>query len=180
MRQTRSHIQLVAVAALAAVCLAGQVAGVSVATAASSPTIDKAALNKQVQEAIAKAKAEKGAGALGAGEGSTGAGEGTTGSSEAFSNLTSGKGSEEETTRTTPTTPTSSSSSISFNVLVPIFAAGALLLGGIAFFIVRDSRGMTPAGDGLASASAAQERAARQRKRRAKAKAARRQRKRNR
>ena len=66
------------------------------------------------------------------------------------------------------------------NVIVPILALGAILLGGIAFFIVRDSRGMAPAGGGLASAISAQERAARQRKRRAKAKAARRQRKRNR
>ncbi len=57
---------------------------------------------------------------------------------------------------------------------------GAVLLGGIAFFIVRDARSVAPVVDGLAGAGSAQERAARLRKRRAKAKAARRQRKRNR
>ncbi len=179
MRRIRSHIQLVA--ALVAVCLTGQVVGVGLAAAANSPTIDKAALNKQVQEAIAKAKAEKGAGAQGAtGAGSAGAGTGSSGS-EAFSNLTGGTGGQEETTTpTTATTAASSSSGLSINVLVPIFAVGLVLLGGIAFFIMRDARGMAPAGDGLASASSVQDRAARQRKRRAKAKAARRQRKRNR
>jgi cobalamin biosynthesis Mg chelatase CobN len=180
MRRIRSHIQLVT--ALAIICLAGQLVGAGVAAAASSPTINKAALNKQVQEAIAKAQAEKGAGAQGAtSAGSTGAGTGPAGSSGAFSNLTGGKAGEEEaTTPTTARTATSPSSGISINVLVPIFVVGLLLLGGIAYFIVRDARGMAPAGDGLASASAAQDRAIRQRKRRAKAKAARRQRKRNR
>jgi hypothetical protein len=52
------------------------------------------------------------------------------------------------------------------------------LLAGVAFFIVRDSRRVAPAGDGLAGSS--RDRAVRLRKRRAKAKAARRQRKRNR
>jgi hypothetical protein len=177
MRRIRSHIQLVAT--LIAICLGGQVVGVAVAGAASSPTINKAALNQQVQEALAKAQAEKGAGAQGgAGAGSAGVG----GNSEAFSNLTNGKVGEEEPTipTTARTTTASSTSGISMNVIVPILALAAILLGGIAFFIMRDSRGMAPAGDGLASMSSAQERAARQRKRRAKAKAARRQRKRNR
>jgi hypothetical protein len=62
---------------------------------------------------------------------------------------------------------------------VPIFIAGALLLGGIAFLIVRDARNVAPVGDGLVGATT-QERAAQRRKRKAKAKAARQQRKRNR
>jgi hypothetical protein len=65
-------------------------------------------------------------------------------------------------------------------VLLPIFIVGAVLLGGIAFFIVRDARSVAPVGDALAAGGSAQDRAARLRKRRAKAKAARRQRKRNR
>ena len=84
----------------------------------------------------------------------------------------------------TPTTSTSSSTStsggVSTGVLLPIFIVGAVLLGGIAFFIVRDARGVAPVVDGFGNAGSAQERAARLRKRRAKAKAARRQRKRNR
>jgi hypothetical protein len=165
------------IVALAVMCLAGQ--SITASAAATSPTVDKAALNKAVQEAIAKAKAEKSTGAAGAGAGgSVGAG---ANSSEAFSNLT-GKGGEEETAKTTTaatTTTTSPSSWISTAVLVPIFIAGALLLGGIAFFIVRDARSIAPAGDGLGGGSSSDQ-AARLRKRRAKAKAARRQRKRNR
>jgi hypothetical protein len=54
-----------------------------------------------------------------------------------------------------------------------------LLLGGIAYLIVRDARNVAPVGDGLVGGTR-QDRASRQRKRRAKAKAARQQRKRNR
>jgi hypothetical protein len=196
MRRISSYIPLIA--ALATICMAGQSVAAGAAIAAGTPTVDKAALNKAVQEALAKAQAGQGgaagAGAAGvpgaAGAGVTGAGAagatgagaagGGLGSSESFSNLT--KGSEEETpTISTPTTATASASSgISMSVLLPIFIVGGVLLAGIAFFIVRDARSMAPAGDGLGSAGSAQERAVRQRKRRAQAKAARRQRKRNR
>lgn len=189
MRRISSHIPLIA--ALLAVCLAGETVAVGAALAASNPPVDKAALNKAVQEALAKAKTEGGSGAAqgAAGAGSAGAGAagggsagGSGASSEAFSNLT-GKGGEEERTTTTPTTANTSSTSsngISTSVIVPILAAAVIVLGGIAFFIVRDARSVAPAGDWLGSAGSAQDRAARQRKRRAKAKAARRQRKRNR
>ena len=178
MRRISSHIPLIA--ALFAICLAGQTVATGAAAAASSPTVNKAALNKAVQEALAKAQTEKGATGQGAaGTGSTSAG---LGSSESLSKLTEGGGEEEATTQTTATTSaTSTSSGTSTSILVPIFAVGGLLLGGIAFFIVRDARSVAPAGDGLGgTGNAAQERAVRHRKRRAKAKAARQQRKRNR
>jgi cobalamin biosynthesis Mg chelatase CobN len=183
MRRISSYIPLIA--ALAATCWAGQTVATGIAAAATSPTVDKAALNKAVQEALAKAQAGKGAGAQGA-TGAAGAGAapggngGSLGSSEALSNLTNGGGEEEAAAQTTPTTTSSSSSGVSTSVLVPIFAAGAVLLLGIAFFIVRDARSVAPVGGGLGGAGSSQDRAARQRKRRAKAKAARRQRKRNR
>ncbi|HTA14605.1 MAG TPA: hypothetical protein VK781_07085 [Solirubrobacteraceae bacterium] len=178
MRRIRSHIPLIA--ALAAICLAGQTVAIGTALAASSPPVDKAALNKAVQEALAKAQAEKGAGGQSA-AGSASSG-GVSGSSESFSKLTQGGGEEETATQTTPTTAatTTASSGLSTNVLVPIFILGGLLLAGIAFFIVRDARSVAPAGDGLGNAGSSRDRAARQRKRRAKAKAARQQRKRNR
>jgi hypothetical protein len=178
MRRICSHIPLIA--ALAAVCLAGQTLAIGTAVAATSPPVDKAAINKAVQEALAKAQAEKGgaSGQSAAGTESTGGSAG--GSSESFSKLTQGGGEEETTTPTTATTSTASSSGVSTSVLVPVFILGGLLIAGIAFYIVRDARGVAPAGDGLGSAGSVQERAARQRKRRAKAKAARRQRKRNR
>jgi cobalamin biosynthesis Mg chelatase CobN len=179
MRRISSHIPLIA--ALATICLAGQAVTMDAvaAAAAQSTPVNKAALNKAVQEALAKAQTEKSTGA----QGTTGTGpsSGSLGSSESFSNLT-GKGGEEETpTQTTATTSSSSSSSgVSKSVLVPIFVVGALLLAGIAFFIVRDARNVAPAGDGLGSAGSSRDQAARLRKRRAKAKAARRQRRRNR
>ena len=177
MRRISSHIQLIA--AIAAICLAGQGFATSAATAASSPTVNKAELNKAVQEALsAKAQTEKGA----TGQSGIGSTSGGLSSSESFSKLTEGGGEEEATTAQIPvTTATATSGGVPTSVLIPIFIVGALLLGGIAFFIVRDARGVAPAGDGLgANASAAQERAVRHRKRRAKAKAARQQRKRNR
>ncbi len=54
------------------------------------------------------------------------------------------------------------------------------MLAGIAFLILRDARGVTPAGDLLGGGATREARAAQMRKRRAKAKAAKRQRKRNR
>ncbi len=191
MRRISSYIPLLA--ALLATCFAGQILAAGLAVAASSPTLDKAALNKAVQEALAKTQAEKGAGAQGvtgaagagtaagaaAGAGSAAGGSGASlGSSEGLSNLTSGGGEEETATPTTPTAATSSSG-IPKSVLIPIAVVGAIMLLGIAFFIVRDARSVAPAGGGFGGGSA-RDRAIRQRKRRAKAKAARRQRKRNR
>ena len=179
--------------------LAGQTpALLASAGAAETPTINKAQLNQAVQEALAKqsggagaaagsalgagaaAGSALGAGSTGSAAGSTAGGEGL-GSSGALSNLTNGG---EEEASTTPTTSTSSSTStsggVSTGVLLPIFIVGAILLGGIAFFIVRDARSVAPVVDGFGDAGSAQERAARLRKRRAKTKAARQQRKRNR
>ncbi len=128
----------------------------------------------------AGAAAGSAAGLSGSASGSTAGSEGL-GTSGALSNLTSGEG-EEEATTPTISTPSSASTSggVSTGVLLPIFIVGAVLLGGIAYFIVRDARGVAPVVDGFGNAGSAQERAARLRKRRAKAKAARRQRKRNR
>jgi|GEM_PF-2137062 len=168
------------------------------AGAAATPTINKAQLNQAVQEALAK---QGGAGAASAGglagsaagaasgsaAGLTGSASGSAAGSEslgesgALSNLTSGAGEEEASTPVTSTASNSATSGgVSTGVLLPIFIVGAVLLGGIAFFIVRDARGIAPVVDGLGNAESAHQRAARLRKRRAKAKAARRQRKRNR
>lgn len=167
--------------------LAGQTpALLASAGAAAAPTINKAQLNQAVQEALAKQSGTAGAtpgsaaGLPGSASGSATSSEGL-GTSGALSNLTNGGGEEEASTPKTSTSSSSSASSgVSTSVLLPIFIVGAVLLGGIAFFIVRDARGVAPVVDGLGSASSAQERAVRLRKRRAKAKAARRQRKRNR
>lgn len=166
--------------------LAGQTpALLTSARAASTPTINKAQLNQAVQEALAKhaAPAAGGSAAGLPGSASAGAAAGSEGlgTSGALSNLTSGGGEEEVSIPTTSTASSSSTSGgVSTSVLLPIFIVGAILLGGIAFFIVRDARGVAPVVDGLGNAESAQERAVRLRKRRAKAKAARRQRKRNR
>lgn len=182
MRRISSHIQLMAV--LAVLCLAGQsLVTATVWGAAGGVTLsssEKAELNKQVQEQLAKAKTgQSGSSALGAtGAGSTSEGLGS--SAGASSNLAQKAEAEEEepATKTTASTSTESSG-ISTSVLIPIFIAGVLLLGGIAYLIVRDARSVAPVGDGLVGGSV-QDKAARQRKRRAKAKAARQQRKRNR
>jgi hypothetical protein len=181
-------------ATLLVICLAGQTSvALTSAFAAATPSINKAELNKAVQEALAKqsggaaggqaAGAEGAAGLTGsagaaAGAGAAGAGEGL-GNSGSLSNLTEGSGGEEEAPAVTTAATNTASSGVSTSVLLPIFIVGAILLGGIAFFIVRDARSVAPVADTLGAGSA-QERAARMRKRRAKAKAARRQRKRNR
>jgi hypothetical protein len=185
MRRISSHIQLIA--ALVALCLAGQtiatVAAWGAPAAANISPAEKAALDKQVQEAIAKGKlgqsaGTQGAGIQGAATGAEPAGGGL-GSSEAFSNLTHKAETEEEEEPATQAVSTTASSGISSGVLVPIFVVGGALLVGIAFLIVRDARNVAPAGDGFGGGSS-QDRAVRMRKRRAKSKAARRQRKRNR
>jgi hypothetical protein len=84
---------------------------------------------------------------------------------------------------TTATTPTETTNSDSNSRLLLILGVGAavLLLGGIAFVIVRDARRVAPVGDADAlDRGSARDSAAQLRRRRAKAKAARQQRKRNR
>jgi len=86
-------------------------------------------------------------------------------------------------TTTTGTTSTETTNSDSNSRLLLILGVGAavLLLGGIAFVIVRDARRVAPVGDADAlDRGSARDSAAQLRRRRAKAKAARQQRKRNR
>ena len=103
------------------------------------------------------------------------------GGSSAFSELTEGQTQTETTaTQTTATGTTAESTSNSSGVLLIAGAAALLLLGGIAFLIMRDARSVAPAGDGLlGKGGSGHDTAAMMRKRRAKAKAARRQRKQN-
>jgi hypothetical protein len=183
MRRITSHISLIAV--LAAMSLFGLTATCAVAATGSSTSINKAELDKSVQEALAKAETGTSAGA----QNPAAAGAETPSTSEAFgapsessSNLTSGAaGEEEESTATTATTASGTSlSTVSTGVVIPVGIVCIVLLGGIAFLILRDARSVAPVGDGLGSRSTAEEHAARRRKRRAKTKAARQQRKRNR
>jgi hypothetical protein len=94
------------------------------------------------------------------------------------------KAAQEEATATA-TTATSekqaaeTSSAIPSTLVIVAVAAGALLLGGIAFVIVRDARSVAPVVEGVSSGTS-RDPQAKLRKRRAKAKAAKRQRKRNR
>jgi hypothetical protein len=183
MRRITSHISLIAM--LAALCLCGPIVTCALAATGASTSLNKAALDKSVQEALAKAQTGTSAGAQNA----AAAGAGTASSSEAFSapsesssNLTgSAAGEEEENTATTATTASGTSlASVSTGVVIPVAIVSIRLLGGIAFLILRDARSVAPAGDSLGGRSTAQEHAARRRKRRAKTKAARQQRKRNR
>jgi hypothetical protein len=103
------------------------------------------------------------------------------GGSGAFSELTEGQ-TETTPTQTTATTASVESASNSKGTILLAIGAAMLLLGGIAFMIVRDARNVAPAGDGLldgGGSSKQRDTAAVMRKRRAKAKAARRQRKQN-
>jgi hypothetical protein len=95
------------------------------------------------------------------------------------------KAGQEEATATTTTATnekqtTGSSSSIPSSILIPALLAGVLLLGGIAFVIVRDARSVAPVAEGGTASGGSRNAEARLRKRRAKAKAAKQQRKRNR
>jgi hypothetical protein len=107
------------------------------------------------------------------------------GGSGALSELTQG---QPETTASTPKTATGTTSTETTNsdsnsrlLLVLGVGAAVVLLGGIAFVIVRDARRVAPVGDGDSlERGSARDSAARLRRRRAKAKAARQQRKRNR
>lgn len=101
------------------------------------------------------------------------------GGSGAFSELTEGQ-TETTPTETTTTAATTETTSNTGSVLWIAGGAALLLLGGIAFLIMRDARSVAPAGDGLlGKGGSGHDTAAMMRKRRAKAKAARRQRKQN-
>ncbi|HEY2768599.1 MAG TPA: hypothetical protein VGI76_10090 [Solirubrobacteraceae bacterium] len=107
-------------------------------------------------------------------------------SSGSLSELAS-KAAQEEQTQSTATTPangkqeTETNSSIPGTLALLGVAAIVVLLGGIAFVIVRDARSAAPVADGAASGGGgSRSPEVRLRKRRAKAKAARQQRKRNR
>jgi hypothetical protein len=103
------------------------------------------------------------------------------GGGSAFNELTEGQTQTETTpTATTTTSSTTETTTNSSSVLVLVMGAAVLLLGGIAFLIVRDARSVAPVGDGpLGAGDSKRDTAAMMRKRRAKAKAARRQRKQN-
>jgi beta-lactamase regulating signal transducer with metallopeptidase domain len=102
------------------------------------------------------------------------------GGSGAFSELTEGQTETTPTTETTTTAATTETTSNTGSVLWIAGGAALLLLGGIAFLIMRDARSVAPAGDGLlGKGGSGHDTAAMMRKRRAKAKAARRQRKQN-
>jgi hypothetical protein len=104
----------------------------------------------------------------------------SVGAEGAFSELTEGQTETTPTQTTATTATTETSSSNSSGVLLIAGAAAVLLLGGIAFLIMRDARSVAPAGDGLlGKGGSGHDTAAMMRKRRAKAKAARRQRKQN-
>jgi hypothetical protein len=168
MRRLRSNIA--ALAALVLALLGLQVAAVGVCTASAAgtaPTLNK----QQIQEALAKAKAQ-----------TQSSGGSEAGSGASFSKLTEGATGEEESTPSTAVKKSEeSSTALSSGVIVPLLVGVGVVLVGIALLILRDARGVTPAGDLLAAATGnAEARAARLRRRRAKAKAARQQRKRNR
>jgi hypothetical protein len=84
-----------------------------------------------------------------------------------------------QTTASTATTATAETSSKTSAPMIMALVAGVLLLGGIAFVIVRDARSVAPVVEGMASGGTRNPEG-RLRKRRAQAKAARRQRKRHR
>ncbi|HEY7932775.1 MAG TPA: hypothetical protein VID48_03030 [Solirubrobacteraceae bacterium] len=166
MRLTFWHRRQIAI--LLACLVAGQmlVPSFAIAAAGSSPA-DKAALNKEIQEALHKAQAK---GQVPSGEAQP--------SQEALSKLT--EETEETTTVTTSSSASTASSSGSHStLLVTALVVGVLILLAIIFVIGRDMRRVAPAGNS-GSLADSRDSAARIRKRRAKAKAARRQRKRNR
>jgi uncharacterized protein HemX len=102
--------------------------------------------------------------------------------SNPFPGLTVPQETEETRPAKTTTAPTSSSSgsSTSNNVIVVGIVIAVVLIGAIAFYIMRDARSVAPVADPFEEGRSRPDRAARLRKRRAKAKQARQQRKRNR
>jgi hypothetical protein len=90
---------------------------------------------------------------------------------------------QQETTATTATVASekeTASSSISSSLVILALVAGGLLLGGIAFVIVRDARSAAPIVESSGPGRSARDPEIQLRRRRAKAKAAKQQRKRNR
>jgi hypothetical protein len=113
------------------------------------------------------------------------AGAASVGGGSAFSELT--EGGKETSTETTASTATKEASTSGSNantgtVLVLGLIAAAVLIGGIAFLIMRDAHRVAPVPEGQLTGVGrpARDPAVTMRKRRAKAKAARAQRKRNR
>jgi hypothetical protein len=110
----------------------------------------------------------------------------SVGGGSAFSELTEGGKETSSTATTTSTASTESAASGSGSntgtVLVLGLGAAVVLIGGIAFLIMRDAHRVAPVPDGQVGGMGRSGRdpAVTMRKRRAKAKAARRQRKRNR
>jgi uncharacterized protein HemX len=103
------------------------------------------------------------------------------GSGNAFNELTKSQPETTPTQTTRSQTTESSGTSGSTTLLFVGSIVAVVLLGGIAFMIVRDARRVAPAGDAdLVEARSRSDSAARVRRRRAQAKAARQQRKRNR
>jgi hypothetical protein len=105
------------------------------------------------------------------------------GAGSAFSELSSGAGSETGTSATKTVTAAETSTGTSKTVILLALVAAVILLSGIAFVIVRDARRVAPATEAdlvEVEERSAHDAAVRLRKRRAKAKAARKQRKRTR
>ncbi len=101
--------------------------------------------------------------------------------SDPFSGTSNPSTQETTAAKTTNVTQTSNTSTaIPGTLVIVAVAAGALLLGGIAFVIVRDARSVAPVVEGGSGSGGSRSPEVRLRKRRAKAKAAKRQRKRNR
>ena len=83
-------------------------------------------------------------------------------------------------TQTTATSSSSGSSSDTTDLVLLGIAIAVILIGAIAYFIMRDARSVAPVADPFEEGRSRPDRAAQLRKRRAKAKEARQQRKRNR
>lgn len=88
--------------------------------------------------------------------------------------------SQTATTKTTAASSSSSGSSSNSDVILVGIVIAVVLIGAIAYFIMRDARSVAPVADPFEEGRSRPDRAARLRKRRAKAKQAREQRKRNR
>lgn len=100
--------------------------------------------------------------------------------SDPFSGTANPSTATTETTTSTASTETSTSLSSKKSLVISAIVVLVLVLGGIAYAIVRDARSVAPVGEGGVGGRAASDPGAAMRRRRAKAKAARRQRKRNR
>lgn len=117
--------------------------------------------------------------ASGVGRAATPAAKGAAGAPKVTTKVAPQVTSTPKVTSSTATTSTQESSSASGTTMLAAVIAGVLVLGGIAFVIVRDARSVAPVVDGMA-AGGTRNPEGRLRKRRAQAKAARIQRKRHR